>query len=221
MTWLSRLLAFFPAMVVALFFALVGCAVWTGLWWVAPLAPLVFYVVPLVSFRIHGLFFPLQEGASHLDGERYSPWWGGHQIQAVLIAFPVFETALRLVPGLFSFWLRLWGSDIGRRVYWTPTLRLGDRGLLTVGDDVIFGYDCGLSSHLIKRTKKGRVLLLVKRITLGDRVFLGAGAIIGPGVRIDDDLVVDVGGHCYPGEHITEDRKRPREDREGAPDDAR
>ena len=60
----------------------------------------------------------------------------GHQLQVLYSAFP----ALRLVPGLYSAWLRLWGSRVGRAVYWTPQVKITDRGLLKVGDGVVFGH---------------------------------------------------------------------------------
>lgn len=207
MTLLSQLLALFPTLVV-------GLAGASGVWFVttrsgwALLATLaILYGLPLAAFRLHERVHPLVEGASHIAGGPYSPWWGGHQIQLVYIAFPTLEVLLRIVPGLFSLWLRAWGSRVGRRVYWTPALRLGDRSLLDVGDDVIFGYDVGISSHLIKRTRKN-VLLYVKRVTIGDGVFLGAGCIIGPGVTIEDGAVVDAGAHLHPRARVT--RERPR-----------
>lgn len=200
-------MALFPTAVLLTAASLVVLAVVRASFWPLLFSTFVIYGVPLLAFHWHERRYPLNEGASHLVGRHYSPWWGGHQIQLVFIAFPILETVLRLVPGLFSIWLRAWGSSVGRRVYWTPACRIGDRSLLTIGDDVIFGYDVGMSSHLIKRTRKN-ILLYVKRITIGDGVFLGAGAVIGPGVHIEAGAAIDIGEHLYPRTRVTRDRQK-------------
>jgi len=206
MTWLARIMALFPTAILATSLFSVGWAVAASSLLPLLLALVVLYLVPLATFRIHNRRYPLVEGASHLLGGAYSPWWGGHQTQVIFIAFPALEVALRLVPGLFSVWLRAWGSEIGERVYWTPQFRIGDRSLLEVGDDVILGYDVGLSSHLIKRTRKN-VLLYVKRISIEAEVFVGAGAIIGPGVVIERGASVDIGAHIYPRTRVKKEER--------------
>jgi hypothetical protein len=209
-TWLSVVLSLFPALVTfgAGFLVVKGLALGSLILVVAGVLSI--YLVPLAAYRMHERAHPLVEGRSHIAGGPYSPWWGGHQIQLVFIAFPVLETALRLVPGLFSLWLRAWGSKVGARVYWTPALRLGDRALLDVGDDVIFGYDVGISSHLVKKTRKN-VLLFVKRVTLGSGAFIGAGAIIGPGAVVEEGAILDAGVHIYPNARVGR-TKRTRDD---------
>ena len=80
----------------------------------------------------------------------------GHQLQVLYSAFP----ALRLVPGLYSAWLRLWGSRVGRAVYWTPQVKITDRGLLKVGDGVVFGHrvvSIPKGSTRIRQYSKGAV----------------------------------------------------------------
>ena len=106
------------------------------------------YLVPVTCFRAHNALWPLVEGRSRLDTPEYSPWWGGHQFEIVYSAFPALEAALRLVPGAYSAWLRLWGSRIGRRVHWTPRLDITDRSLLEVGDDVVFGHLVACYAHV-------------------------------------------------------------------------
>jgi hypothetical protein len=200
-TWLSVVLSLFPALVTfgAGFLVVKGLA--TGTLSLVALGIASVYLVPLAAYRVHDRAHPLVEGRTHIAGGPYSPWWGGHQIQLVFIAFPVLEAALRLVPGLFSLWLRAWGSKVGARVYWTPALRLGDRALLDVGDDVIFGYDVGISSHLVKKTRKN-VLLYVRRVTVGAGAFIGAGAIIGPGAVVEEGAILDAGVHVYPNARV-------------------
>ena len=151
----------------------------------------VLYLVPVATFRLHGALWPLVEGASRIDAPRYAPWWGGHQCQLMYTALPALEAALRLVPGLYSRWLRLWGSRVGRGVYWTPLVEITDRSLLEVGDGVVFGHRVACYAHLVKRRDVGLVLY-VRRIRIGDGVLLGAGSRLGPGVRIEDGAVLPV-----------------------------
>ncbi len=201
MTPLSLLLSLFPATVIGGAAAFFMLFVTSGSPAFVVAGLLLLYGVPPVAFKVHNHFHPLREGPSHLVGDKYSSWWGGHQIQLIYIAFPFLEEALRIVPGLFSAWLRLWGSRIGQRVYWTPRFHLGDRSLLDIGDEVVMGYDAGMSGHLVKRTRKN-ILLYVKRIEIGDRAFIGAGARIGPGVVIGPDAEIEGGSVLYPRTHV-------------------
>jgi hypothetical protein len=197
MTFLSILLAFFPALVMLMalisFLSICSCPNPFNV------ALLLFslYVFPVLIYRIHHHFYPIQEGISYLCGKEYSPWWGSHQIQVIYITFPFLEAALRLIPGVFSLWLRLWGSKVGKNVYWTPQLEIADRGLLEIGDRVVFGYGVAISSHVIK-PRKNDLMLYVKKIRIGNDVFLGAKSGFGPGVTIENGNFVPVLSQIYP-----------------------
>jgi acetyltransferase-like isoleucine patch superfamily enzyme len=197
MTVLGTILSFFPALVTVL---ALTCGAWFAVrptW--APLASLVavVYLLPVAAYRLHGVFFPLREGGSALVGTGYSPWYGGHQLQVVYLAFPALERTLRLVPGLYSAWLRLWGSRVGRGVYWTPQVEIIDRGLVDIGDGVVLGHRCGMSSHLI-RPARGNLRLYVRRVRIGAGAFVGAGAYLAPGVVIEPGTLVPAGSHVLP-----------------------
>jgi len=191
MSLAGRVLTFFPALVLASALACAAMMIVTRnpLW----LAALLFavYGLPLLAFRIISLFAPLREGRSYLDGPRYSPWWGSHQLQSIFIGLPQLESLLQLIPGAFSLWLRLWGSRVGRRVHWTPRVEIADRSLLDVGDDVVFAHKVECFAHAIK-PRRGRFVLYVRRIRIGSRVFVGAGSRIGPGARIRDGVFVPI-----------------------------
>ena len=216
MSLLGRLLTFFPALVLASALACVVAMVVTRnpLW----LAALVFaiYGLPLVAFRVINAFAPLRETRSYLDGPRYSPWWGSHQLQRIFIALPQLESLLQLMPGAFSLWLRLWGSRIGRRVHWTPRVEIADRSMLDVGDDVVFAHKVECYAHAIKPSRRGRLVLYVRRIRIGSRVFVGAGARIGPGARICDGVFVPILTDVYPDTRL--DPPCHPERSEGSPD---
>jgi hypothetical protein len=156
------------------------------------------YVLPLLLFRLHRLVAPLREGISDLSDGTYSSWYGGHQLQLPFITFPVYERALRLVPGLFSFWLRLWGSKIGRGIYWTPHLAIADRDLLEIGSGVVMGHQIGLSSHIISPAQDKKVILFVRKIQILKGAFVGAGVVMGPGVMVSESVVVKAGTQLHP-----------------------
>lgn len=191
MTLRARLFACFPAVWLAT--AIACLAIFVMLPGFGSLALLLatLYLLPVACYRLHDLFWPLREGRSRLDTPEYSPWWGGHQFQVVYSAFPALEAALRIVPGAYSAWLRLWGSRIGRRVHWTPQVDITDRALLDVGDGVVFGHRVACYAHLIKRRRDGLVLY-VRRIRIGNGVLIGASSRIGPGARVGDGVALDV-----------------------------
>lgn len=203
MTLLSTFFAFFPTLVILLSgLAFLYCCLVPS---PAGVSGLLFclYGLPLLVYRLHQRFYPVQEGISYLRQPGYSPWWGSHQIQAIYIAFPALETLLRLIPGAFSLWLRLWGARVGRGVYWTPGLEIADRGLLEIGDRVVFGHRVGLYAHVIKPRRQD-LLLYVKKIRIGSDVFVGAGTHMGPGVVVQAGTYLPVATHLYPNQEVKE-----------------
>lgn len=191
MTRRARLFGLFPTIWLAAVAAgMLGLAISPG---VVPLLVVLaaVYLLPVAAYRLHERLWPLSEGLSRIDAPGYSPWWGGHQCQAVYSAFPALEAALRLVPGLYSAWLRLWGSHVGRGVYWTPQVEITDRALLEIGDGVVFGHRVACYGHLIKRRDHGLVLY-VRRIRIGNGVLLGASSRLGPGARVDAGVALPV-----------------------------
>lgn len=201
MTLRSRLFAWFPAAWLAL--AAAAALALLRAPGLATLAVLlsVLYLLPVACYRLHEALWPLREGRSRLDAPGYSPWWGGHQLQLVYAAFPALEAALRLVPGLYSAWLRLWGSRVGRRVHWTPRVDIGDRGLLEIGDDVVFGHQVVCFAHVVTRRPSG-LFLYVRRIRIGRGVLLGFACRLAPGVRIDADVALPARTDVFAGRRI-------------------
>jgi acetyltransferase-like isoleucine patch superfamily enzyme len=201
MTILSLLLSWFPALVLGLTgAALVSCVYEPS---ILSFGAVLFalYGLPVIMYRWHQWVYPLQEGISYLRGKAYSPWWGTHQIQVIYIAIPTLEAVLRLIPGVFSGWLRLWGAKIGRQVYWTPSLEIADRGLLEIGDRVVVGHRVGLYAHVIK-PRRHDLMLYVKTIKIGSDVFLGAGSQLGPGAVIGDGVYLPVSTLVYPNQQV-------------------
>jgi len=147
------------------------------------LAAAVVYLAPPLLHRLHDRLAPLERGFSPVVGDHYLPWWGSHQIQLLFIGLPALEAALRLVPGLYSAWLRLWGARIGRAVYWTPRVQLLDRSLIDIGDGVVFGHEAAVSAHVIT-VRRGELQLFLGPVEVGAGAMIGARAVLSPGARV-------------------------------------
>ena len=208
MTLAGKLMALFPAALMA--------GVVASLWWFAaspsiwPLLALiaVLYLVPPLAFRLHQRIVPLREGAFDIGAPVYEPWWGAYMCQCLYGAVPQLEGLIRLIPGAYSAWLRLWGSRIGKGVHWTPAVEVTDRSLLDVGDGVIFGHKVGCYAHLI-RPRAGSARLLVRRIRIGDSAFVGAGSRLGPGVTVPDGSLVPMATDLHVGQTFRPEPAQP------------
>ncbi len=202
MSLLGLLMTLFPGCLLAAIAGALGfCILQPGFLSLGILLSLI-YLVPLLCFRLHQRFWPVKEGLSKLIGNQYSPWFGSHQLQLLYIAFPFLETILRMMPGLFSLWLRGWGSEIGRNVYWTPAVEILDRSLLKIGDRAVFGHRCGMSAHIIT-PRKGNLTLWVAKIEIGSDAFIGAGTYVGPGGCVEAGAMVPAGQHVYPKKRVS------------------
>lgn len=197
MTLLGRLISFFPLLNITL---VVISVVWffASLSAVAGFAVVFFiYLFPVICFHLHNKKYPIKQGLSDIT-KGYSPWYGSHMIQSMHLTFPVFERLLRLIPGAFSIWLRLWGSKVGKHVYWTPHLEILDRNLLEIGDNCIFGHSVKLSSHVIRPSKRYGLVMYVKTVVIKDQVFLGAESRLGPGVILENNTELPACSDVYP-----------------------
>ena len=82
-------------------------------------------------------------------------------------------------------------------------MEIADRGLLEIGDRVVFGHAIGIYSHVIK-PKKQDLMLYVKKVQIGSNVFLGAGSYLGPGVVVEEGTFVPVNSRLYPNKVVRE-----------------
>lgn len=168
------------------------------------------YGFPLLSFHLHQYLCPLEEGSTSIV-KGYSAWYGTHMIQNMHITFPAFERLLRLFPGVFSIWLRLWGSKVGKAVHWTTQLEIADRSLVEVGDNSVFGYNVKLSSHVIKPSREHGMVVYVKRIVIGKNALVGAVTQMAPGSSVEDGALVPALSNVYPDTVV---ERKPREKKE-------
>lgn len=201
MTILSKIMALFPTLhALVIVYALICFTKDPGV----PSSLVILasiYLFPLACFRFMGLFYPIKEGKSDLAKDKYSPWWGGHQIQLLFYVVPQFEAFLRVIPGAFSLWLRLWGSKVGKGVYWTPNVEIDDRSMVEIGNHALFGHKVELVSHVVGG-KKGVFSLYSKNIVIGDGAFVGAGSRLGPGSEVEAGCFLPVLSDLYIDEYI-------------------
>jgi hypothetical protein len=145
------------------------------------------YIVPLLIQRIILGIYPIKEGGAYIGLEEhcFQPWLFSLRVQQIYLVFPQLERLLFYLPGLYSAWLRAWGSNIGKNVFWTPGTIVNDRSLMDVGDFVIFGHNTYMSSHFL-RVKNGRFFVYVKKVKIGSYSFIGAFTKMGPGTNIPE-----------------------------------
>jgi hypothetical protein len=147
------------------------------------LAPVVLYLLPPLLVRLATLGRPLPQGRVELASSPFLRWWITSQCQIVFARLPFLEELLRLVPSLYSAWLRLFGARVGALVYWAPGVSILDRSLIEVGDRVAVGAGARLASHAIAPVE-GRGALVLGRVVIGDDALVGGYATLQPGCEI-------------------------------------
>jgi hypothetical protein len=175
-------LGYLPLLHVAL---VVTCA-WAGPGgpvWRGAEAASALYLFPPLAARLCAVLLPLPQGRVDLEQRGFLAWWLSAQWQVVFNRLPILEEVLRLLPGVYSAWLRLWGARVGSLVYWSPGVWVLDRGLLEVGDRVVFGAGVRISPHALL-SEDGRGSLAVAHIRIGRGAMVGAHSLLTPGVEI-------------------------------------
>jgi len=138
------------------------------------------YLAPPVLGRL----VSIKQGRIPLDHPSFLGWWATAQFQMMFNRFPFLEEALRVFPGLYSNWLRLWGSHIGRLTFWAPGVTVLDRGYLDIGDDVVFGAGVRLNGHVLVRTSAGTLELALGTIKIGAGASIGGYSLLTAGTEI-------------------------------------
>ncbi len=84
---------------------------------------------------------------------------------------------------------------MGDKVYANFNLTLVDDGNIFIGDKVMFGPNVTVATanHPILPSLRERAYQYNKDVRIGDNVWIGAGAVIVPGVSIGDNTVIGAG----------------------------
>ena len=136
-------------------------------------------VVSPVASRLTGARTPADADLRIAAMEWPALNWGRYMVALHIVR--VFAGTLFRSSPVWTFYLRLDGARIGRRVY-VNTLFTSDHNLLEIGDDVVIGGGVHLSAHTVEA---GRLKT--------------AGVRLGRGVVIGLDSVVDIGVECGDG----------------------
>lgn len=142
------------------------------------------YLLPPLLARWLRRVFPLREGLIYPATRSFLVWLALLNLQVLFCRLPFLDELLRLVPGLYSAWLRLWGARIGRLTYWAAGTTILERPFLNVGDNVIFGAGVRLNAHVLAKDDQGRTVLYFGAITIGDRAVIGGYSLLTAGVEI-------------------------------------
>jgi hypothetical protein len=174
--------------------ALAPLAAWLagrGPAWLPVLSVVILYLAPPIAVRLALLVWPLREGVIDLESPAFLRWWFTAQSQMLFARMPWLEEALRLIPGLYSAWLRLWGSRVGALVYWAPRVMVFDRSLLDIGDRVAFGAGALLVPHVVApppgssaNARSVGVALILGRVIVGNDAVIGAYSRLLPGASV-------------------------------------
>jgi acetyltransferase-like isoleucine patch superfamily enzyme len=190
MTAWDRLFSYFPLLMTAASFTALGIfAAWPSGWTVILLL-FVVYGLPPTVLRVMFRWSAPKYGISEIDGRTFNSWLAAHHIQAFYDALPYLESLLRVIPGFYSMWLRMWGSHIGYGVEWPVRMDVLDRNLMDIGNRVVFSREVELSAHVRKKTEGGATRVLVRQVRIGSYAFLGPRARIGPGANVPSNASV-------------------------------
>ena len=90
------------------------------------------YLAPAVIGGVVTRIWPTPTGQFGLNETGYRHWWLMLQLQLPFNRLPFLEEALRLVPGLYPLWIRLWGGRLSAQSFVGPGVMIGDRHLVRV-----------------------------------------------------------------------------------------
>lgn len=173
----------------------------------------VLYVVPALLVRVT----PQRAGTYGAGERQFLVWWWTQQLQTLFNRLPFLEELLRVVPALYSAWLRLFGARVGSLVYWAAGTRLLDRQLVRVGNAVVFGAGVRMSGHMMVRRADGSLELTVAPVTVGGASVVGAFVLLAPGVEVEEGSFVPATVEIAPHRKWSKGRAR-RADVSSAPD---
>ena len=163
-----------------------------ALWWVPGLSwtersacfVMLLYGMPPLLGRCLLLFMTKPTGTVPVGSRTFFLWWALFQFQMLFSRFPFLEELLRTIPGLYSFWLRLWGARIGGTTFWSPGTVVTDRSFLDIGNNVIFGAGVRLNPHVLDKDEDGGFRLWLETIKVGDGTMVGGYSLLTAGTQI-------------------------------------
>ena len=156
------------------------------------------YLVLPLACRLWISLFGKPVGEVYEDSPVFAHWWFLSQLQMLYSRIPLLEELLRIVPGLYSLWLRIWGARASLLVFWSPGVHVFDRYHLHLGAGVMLGGGCRVGAHATVRDTDGRLRLIVAPLTIERGATVGMNAAVGPGVHVYANETVPAGRMLKP-----------------------
>lgn len=156
------------------------------------------YLLPPLGCRVTSLLWKPEPGRNSVTSGAFLRWWLSAQWQVIFNRLPMLEELLRIVPGVYSVWLRLWGASIGSLIYWSPGVAVLDRPFVNIGSRVVFGAGVRLNPHVIIPGKGRDAQLWLAPVTLGDDSLIGGYSLITAGSTIPAGLSLPAGKYVRP-----------------------
>jgi hypothetical protein len=153
------------------------------------LTPAILFLLPPLVVRASTWWSALASGRLEPGSRGFLYWWFTAQWQVIFTRLPMLEETIRMIPGLYSLWLRLWGARVGALVYWSPGVVILDRPLVRIGKRVIFGVGARLTPHVLAPNGPRRMALYLSPITIGDDALIGAYSVLLPGCEVAEGEV--------------------------------
>lgn len=139
------------------------------------------YLLPPLVARCTLEIFGVPGGQLMQDTRGYRVWWFLTQWQTLFNRLPWLEEVLRLVPGLYAFWIALWGGHLSPFAYVGPGVVITDRYLVQVERGAVLGFKSALAGHMVIRNEQGRYVVVVAAPVAEAESILGGNAGLGPG----------------------------------------
>lgn len=164
------------------------------------------YLVPVLIGGLVTRLWPTPTGTFGLTDPGYRHWWLMLQLQLPFNRLPILEELLRLVPGLYPLWIRLWGGDLSAKSFVGPGVMIGDRHLIRVGPRAVLGARAGFAGHIAFRDETGRWRVIVAPCEVGADAIVGGDAGVGPGAVLAPGATLPAARHLGPHKHWPPER---------------
>lgn len=174
----------------------------------------VLYVLPPLASRAVMAALPIRRTVIAVGSREFFVWWFTLNLQMLFCRFAFLEELLRIVPGCYSLWLRLWGAKIGKMTYWAAGTTILDRPWVEIGDRVIFGAGTRLNAHVFAPDGQGEMTLVLAPIKIADRVTVGGYSLLVAGTEIASDQCTRAFLILPPFSRLVDGRRvKPSQDR--------
>ncbi len=148
----------------------------------------IIYIIPPLLCRMIISLTNLNSPKSSINSKEHLLWWLTFNLQVVFNRLPILEEILRMLPSVYSMWLRLWGAKIGKLTYWSPKVMISDRSFIQIGDHVVIGAGSRLIPHYMAKNKRDETQLILSPIKIGNGVILGGYSLLGPGTIVKENV---------------------------------